>query len=1235
MPKGRLITRSVTHTRPISMTLNLDCSEEPLSESQLAHNAKLKENYDKVAGTLEEVIKERGGQLLCQAGAVQGYQYTLPGNAPQPAIVKPSQSSLLNPNQAKSQPIKLNMLSNPPGNQGNIQLVMDPRMGVILGAVTQQQSTPPTTQATPSPVVSSQSTNENYKYTRSGRRTKVLQVQQPDIMEELPTPVSRTRGKTGTPTHVVTPTTTSPQGVTNLRIKTVPKQQQQQQQQQQQPQQKPAPIIVRPTEHTSIGGISVGNKNASGEQIEESKRNLPDGREITFNKMNGGRTFPSLVVVARPNLCTKDITPQLAQAERTELDVKVKSVLMYSATKFAEWLIQQGLVRSEQYCNLHSSNYQKTKLKLGMYSDSGTFPYSGGYVWISSCCPDRFVSVFSGSIFQGAPHTPTVLLKLIYHWACQTNVQNVVSWVKVSNVYVKNFYTNLRSICTAAVWDKSCKMGGKNSMVQVGVISLGTTSQDGNLRQVKVEVLGILNLETQEIRLRACDPVHDGDRSFKRRFHNILNPLRDWVHKESKILTDYTVDKSTLQEMGFHNVMQSAFSEQNPRNTFSNYHIMEYLRKIVPRMFQNTLSLLSRQMIQQFLDDLVWREMFGKTAARAFDNIIIHIAEQTRIDSPDCLLDRLAKIAANPFQDWSYSNLAPPQLAPMVSIPKEPVSNNAEIIQTITQVDLTRNNNKPGPKRNRKRLIPSKGTSPEPEVKRSTPELRFRDRENKGGDNIQLQEYYYATMEGDKNRLLDERKSSINMKCFLCTTIMRSNTEVMEHMVTHVRPQVPGQKESPVCRYCCAVFSSKHQMTTHVSEAHSTMGRSANGDMVVCAICEEKFVIGTLLANHMAATHYPSEMPYRCETCGYRSSSHKDVIDHYYKIHEKGDGLMCPYCLKVIQFCTDGNSGTLLPVVHAYLLHMQRHSLRREEGRGNKCRRCCLWFNQKSALITHQKELHIFLSSPKIIPYIATENGIMIPRPRNPVKRIEIDSPIQELPNTENVKTWSEGPIRILAPPKLACQECEEDIDELEHYPGEQKCLHCKYSTCCWRAFKEHQQQFHNARPLTGLAVLSPLLNIPLENKMQCPCGFSSVDGNQLATHLIKCKRISAYPTEDSEATGMLDSLGLVPKNIQDDLEGTNSLHQKPPRIDRMENRHNDEENSVQPLTCEKTDGDLAMPDITVRTNMELNSTTGINGRRAKASTSTSTRFEPSLEDNLPEIVEDRLLPLSGKKKKV
>jgi hypothetical protein len=77
---------------------------------------------------------------------------------------------------------------------------------------------------------------------------------------------------------------------------------------------------------------------------------------------------------------------------------------------------------------------------------------------------------------------------------------------------------------------------------------------------------------------------------------------------------------------------------------------MDYLRRIVPRMFQNTLSLLSRQIIQQFLDELVWREQFGISPGQAFDNIVTHIADQTKYDVKESFTQRLCKVAANPYK---------------------------------------------------------------------------------------------------------------------------------------------------------------------------------------------------------------------------------------------------------------------------------------------------------------------------------------------------------------------------------------------------------------------------------------------------------------------------------------------------------------------------------------------------------------------------------------------------------
>lgn len=214
---------------------------------------------------------------------------------------------------------------------------------------------------------------------------------------------------------------------------------------------------------------------------------------------------------------------------------------------------------------------------------------------------------------------------------------------------MKGLNTWLRAACTVALHTHVAPLGGPGCRVEVGVISLGTTSQDGHQRQVKVEVLGLLETEVKKIRLRAVEPLADGDRNYKKRFSKILEPLLQWVHPDSIIVTDLTVDKSTLHSMGFKNVQQSTSSDPS----VSNQTIMEYLRRIVPRMFQNTLSLLSRQIIQQFLDELVWREWFGFTAAQAFDNIILHLSEQTRTETGQSLIMRLNKVAANPFKNWS------------------------------------------------------------------------------------------------------------------------------------------------------------------------------------------------------------------------------------------------------------------------------------------------------------------------------------------------------------------------------------------------------------------------------------------------------------------------------------------------------------------------------------------------------------------------------------------------------
>ena len=210
------------------------------------------------------------------------------------------------------------------------------------------------------------------------------------------------------------------------------------------------------------------------------------------------KSFPALWVVAKVQQVP---TPN----RRTELDSRVKGLLGHSPAKFTEWLIEQGLVRTEQY-------EEGVKLKLGMYSDGKRFPNSGGYVWIQeqAAGSTQYTNVYRGSLFEdiiSSGRPPTVLLKLFYHWACQTNIADVVQWVKIDHRQVAASFRQVRAVCVAAVQSDVVGLGGAGSEVEVGVISLGTTAPGGTQRQVRVEVLGLLDRQSGRIRLRATEPV--------------------------------------------------------------------------------------------------------------------------------------------------------------------------------------------------------------------------------------------------------------------------------------------------------------------------------------------------------------------------------------------------------------------------------------------------------------------------------------------------------------------------------------------------------------------------------------------------------------------------------------------------------------------------------------------------------------------------------------------------------
>ena len=288
---------------------------------------------------------------------------------------------------------------------------------------------------------------------------------------------------------------------------------------------------------------------------------------------NAKSKFPALMVQPKPH-------DGQANLRRSDLDQKVKSLLVMSPAKLTEWLIKEGLVPQEQ-------SEHGLKLKLGMYSDSKKFPNSGGYVWLTEDSRNKFVSVFKGSLFETLIQAPAVILKLIYHWTCQTSLNNVITWVKVHHESVDAFFRHMRCLCVATVQEEVINLGGANKAIELGVISLGTTTTDGNRREVKVEVLGVLERSTGKLRLRATEPIPGANQAD--RFARIFKPLPTWIRRDSKIIADFSIDRERLIQMGYSNVFQcSATTPHTKKDGNNNSYIMEYLKRVVPRMFQVT-----------------------------------------------------------------------------------------------------------------------------------------------------------------------------------------------------------------------------------------------------------------------------------------------------------------------------------------------------------------------------------------------------------------------------------------------------------------------------------------------------------------------------------------------------------------------------------------------------------------------------------------------------------------------
>lgn len=297
MPRSKLINLSYGDIAPADMTLKLQCWTEELSPAQLAAFEQAEKEHNDIKAKLNEVVAASGAENLYLGEIFGAYQVS--------GVVAGLENI--------SKPVAYVRKENKAR-----QLAEEKR----IRADREREAARKRDNAKLIEVIDDDDDDEEYiplsKRMAAKKNTAIY-----GKPKETPKPTIHTRGKSVAPVA--------------------------------------EKVACRPSEGTAVGGLTVGE--AKKKEVVDLTKDEPtssklaaDSREVTFNKLQG-KTFPSLVVVARPTLKIKETNIN----DRPALDAKVKSVLMQSATKYTEWLIQQGLVRSEQACLIHP----RVSLKLG------------------------------------------------------------------------------------------------------------------------------------------------------------------------------------------------------------------------------------------------------------------------------------------------------------------------------------------------------------------------------------------------------------------------------------------------------------------------------------------------------------------------------------------------------------------------------------------------------------------------------------------------------------------------------------------------------------------------------------------------------------------------------------------------------------------------------------------------------------------------------------------------------
>uniref|UniRef100_A0A1I8JPQ0 C2H2-type domain-containing protein n=1 Tax=Macrostomum lignano TaxID=282301 RepID=A0A1I8JPQ0_9PLAT len=269
-----------------------------------------------------------------------------------------------------------------------------------------------------------------------------------------------------------------------------------------------------------------------------------------------------------------------------------------------------------------------------------------------------------------------------------------------------------------------------------------------------------------------------------------------------------------------------------------------------------------------------------------------------------------------------------------------------------------------------------------------------------------------------------------------------------------------------------ACAASKPRMQRHLSRAHpDCLDESA----LVCRICELHFDTDSKLADHLAGTHPPGTcLP--CELCAHRSSSHADLIQHFYSFHACSGELLCYFCLKVFRFPKCTGSSPTAQSLSPYYSHLRATwrtvaQIPMATPIQTAAQSASCTFSAAQSLKQHLDSAHIgkCFTVAEVSPSTVWRDCSG-----------SLCSGVTAAAGTRSLNAAPASRLCGLAQLKFkvkrqeTCLECLQPMSLPGHYQRQHLCPACRYVTCCGEAFARHKRRHRTAASTAAATSAAP-----------------------------------------------------------------------------------------------------------------------------------------------------------------